>query len=93
MSDTHRFSITEITHKGHPFVVVEVSRSERTGLDAIFATDTMFGFEGHASSLSFYQGIRRTDPGTGRIKTRPADNHHKTFTNPAGRADVDTRAF
>jgi hypothetical protein len=66
---------------------------KRTGLDAILAANTMLSLERHAPALSLQQSIRGTDPGTRRVETSPADNHHKTFTNTPGRADVDTHLF
>jgi hypothetical protein len=41
VGDAHWFPITQITHEGHLFVVVEISRSERTGSNAFSATDTL----------------------------------------------------
>ena len=75
MSDARRFSIAQIAHKGYPFVVVEIDRAERTGLDTLFAPDTLLYVNAHNRHAAI--NVHRPSGAhldTGRASAVHADN-------------------
>ena len=61
-----RLAITEITHKGYTFRVIEIDSSERTGSDALSATDTFVLIDAYRRHL----GVDVDRPGGARVHAK-----------------------